>query len=177
VPCTTPNPSPRRKALQKKMAAFLGVVFLTLLALTSSSTSPHRRTRRLHPRGSLPGPLRPWRPLPLQGRVGSYATSPRQGSRRLQGFSPWPYSGVLLPPDYPPPPDYHMLLRLQCSPRPFSGWGRTSELLWRPFCFLHCHLLLLVVVVSLCLLVDVVAEGCQRPPHDLSAHDTLERCL
>jgi hypothetical protein len=65
------------------------------MASTSSTTSPHRRTRRRRPRGSLPGPSRLQRPLLLQGGEGSYNASPRQGSRRLEGIYPRPSSGVL----------------------------------------------------------------------------------
>ena len=46
--------------------------------------------------------------------------------------------GVLLPPPARnPPPDCNPS-HLRCSPRPFPGWGRTSELSWGPFCLETC---------------------------------------
>ncbi len=91
------------------------------VASTLSTTSPHWRTHCRHPRGSLPGPSRPQRPLPLRGWEGSYDASPRRGLRRLEGLYPRPSSGVSPPPDRPPPPDCHPPLHLQCSPRPSQG--------------------------------------------------------
>ncbi len=91
------------------------------VASTLSTTSPHRRTHCHCPRGSLPGPLLLQRPSPLRGGEGSYDALPRQGLRRLEGLYPRPSSGVLLPPDRPPPPECHLPLHLRCSPRPFQG--------------------------------------------------------
>ncbi len=104
-------------------------------ALTSSTTSPHWKTRLRHPRGSLPGPSHPPQPSPLHGGAGLSDASPRRGSRRLRGIFPWPSLGVLPPLDRLPPPDCHLPSHLRCSPRPFSGWGQTSELSWGQFFF------------------------------------------
>ncbi len=46
-------------------------------ALTSSTTSPHRKTRLRRPRGSLPGPSHPPQPSPLPGGAGLSDALPR----------------------------------------------------------------------------------------------------
>ncbi len=99
------------------------------MALTS------RQSRRRRPTGLLPGPSRPWWPSSSQSGEGLFGALSRRGLRRLKGLSLPQSFYVLLPPARQPPPDCHLPLHPRCSPHPFSGWDRTSELSWEPFFF------------------------------------------
>jgi hypothetical protein len=112
-------------------AAFPGMVWPTLRGLDVINNIPSLENLSSSSEGITSGPVASAAAFAVarRGRFFQRLTPSRFKETR-GNFPP-----VLPPLDCLPPPDCHPPSHLRCSPCPFSGWGRTSELSWGPFFF------------------------------------------
>ncbi len=119
--------------------AFPGVVWPTLRGLDIIDNIPSLENSSSSSERITSGPFASATAFAVARQGGFFRRLAPSRFEETQGNFPLAVFGRFTSAGPPPtarlPPDCHPPSHLRCSPRPFSGWGQTSELSWGPFSF------------------------------------------